>query len=62
MDYFSLIQQAKQDQSMLISNSTDTKEERQSKRRGQKNWQQERENEKKACGKSRLFMTAQMTL
>lgn len=47
---------------MLISNSTDTKEERQSKRRGQKNWQQERENEKKACGRSCLFMTAQMTL
>lgn len=62
MAYFPLVQQAKQDQSSLMSNSTDT-EERQSKRReGQKNWQQERENEKKVCERSCLFMAAQMFL
>ena len=62
MDYFPLVQQAKQDQSSLVSNNSDTKE-RQSKRtEGQKNWQQERENEKEVCERPCLFMAAQMFL
>jgi len=51
---------AKPDQSILVTNSTNTKE-RQSKTRGQ-NWQQKRENEKKVCGRSCLFTVAQMFL
>lgn len=62
MDYFPLVQQAKQDQSSLMSNSTDTKERQSKRREGQKNWQQERENQQKVYERSCLFMAAQMFL